>query len=141
MDVDYFKQVNDRHGHMVGDAVLLAMAQLFHEKLREVDLVARYGGEEFVILLPETDTENAIQVAERLRQALLEPILRQHGLEVTVSISFGIADAKDAEDLESLIHHADEALYSTKATRRGMVTAWVSQERLPGLTPSVGGDA
>ena len=141
MDVDFFKQVNDRHGHMVGDAVLLAVARLFHEKMREVDLVARYGGEEFVILLPETDTENAIQVAERLRLALLEPILRQNGLEVTISISFGIADAKDAADLKSLIHHADEALYSTKATQRGMVTAWASSASQVDPSPSAGGDA
>lgn len=139
MDVDYFKQVNDRHGHMVGDAVLLAVARLFQEKLREVDLVARYGGEEFVILLPETDTESAVQVAERLRQALLEPILRQNGLEVTVSISFGVADAQSAADLESLIHHADEALYSTKATQRGMVTAWVAAQAEGDASPAAGG--
>jgi diguanylate cyclase (GGDEF)-like protein len=138
MDVDYFKQVNDRHGHMVGDAVLLAVARLFNEKLREVDLVARYGGEEFVILLPETDTAAAVQVAERLRQALLEPILRQNGLEVTVSISFGVADARDAADLETLIHHADEALYSTKATRRGMVTAWGSPDQQDAFQASGG---
>ncbi len=141
MDVDYFKLVNDRHGHMVGDAVLLAVAQLFQEKLREVDLVARYGGEEFVILLPETDTAAAVQVAERLRQALLEPILRQNGLEVTVSISFGVADAGDAVDLETLIRHADEALYSTKATCRGMVTAWGSQGQGNWACPATGGEA
>ncbi len=130
MDVDFFKQVNDRHGHMVGDSVLLALAQLFHENLREVDLVARYGGEEFVILLPETDTTRAVQVAERIRQALLKPILRQRNLEVTISISFGVADANGCADLETLIHHADEALYSTKATQRGFITAWAGDVAL-----------
>ncbi len=112
-DVDHFKSVNDREGHLHGDHVLQELARLLNQSIRETDLVARYGGEEFVVLMPQTDRAGACQFSERLREVV------ESRLEVT--ISGGVAIAGENDTAESLIARADLALYSAKIAGRNRV--------------------
>ncbi|MBI5833817.1 MAG: GGDEF domain-containing protein [Armatimonadetes bacterium] len=124
MDVDLFKQYNDRRGHQAGDQVLRELADILRYGLRGTDTVARYGGEEFVCLLPETGKEEAMRLADRLREQVAEHAFL-HGHEqptgaVTISIGVGTYPG-DAGDVESLVRHADQALYRAKAAGRNRV--------------------
>ena len=121
MDVDHFKQYNDTYGHQAGDEVLRQVAQILSAHVREGDFVARYGGEEFVVVLPRTDLESAVAVAERLRRAVesAEWQLRP------VTGSFGVACIRpDMETRQELIEAADQALYQAKKNGRNRVEAW-----------------
>jgi diguanylate cyclase (GGDEF)-like protein/PAS domain S-box-containing protein len=125
LDIDHFKRVNDTYGHLAGDRVLVAVAARCKEKLREVDISARYGGEEFVFLLPETDVEGARQVADRLRAVVNDTPIDAGDKKVVISISLGVADLdEECVDIQALVRRADQALYVTKETGRGQVTAW-----------------
>lgn len=120
-DVDRFKQVNDDHGHAVGDSVLAAVAQALKRGVREVDVVGRVGGEEFVVVAPETPAREALAVAERLRHAVGERVIATpHGGEVRVTVSCGVATLSDvhARSPEELLGYADAALYRAKAHGR-----------------------
>ncbi|MGB2711804.1 MAG: diguanylate cyclase [Conexibacter sp.] len=115
-DVDHFKEVNDRSGHQVGDAVLQRVAQLLNDGKRQIDLAARVGGEEFALVLPDTDAQGAFVLAERLREALRAAFTQD---TVPITISFGIASfPAHAETAASLLHAADEALYAAKESGR-----------------------
>ncbi|GAA5166929.1 diguanylate cyclase [Viridibacterium curvum] len=121
-DLDHFKQINDRHGHLVGDVVLRQVAMRLREQLRSEDLPCRWGGEEFVILLPMTDVEMAATVAERLRKAMAgAPLHVRDGdadAHVDVTISGGITARKLGETLEECLARADRALYAAKDAGR-----------------------
>lgn len=122
IDIDHFKQVNDRWGHPAGDAVLVNVAQVLLTSSRAFDAVGRLGGEEFVVLLPRTDLAGATRLAERLRAQLAdaEILWKQQPLRVTVSI--GVALASDADDPPAqLMERADAALYRAKAAGRNRV--------------------
>ena len=116
LDIDDFKQVNDTYGHQQGDEVLAAVASVLRDHSRDIDTPARYGGEELTVVLPETDSAGAVQVGERMRQAIERlriPLPRGKGLRVTAS--FGVAAIPDtASDKEGLIASADAALYRAK---------------------------
>jgi two-component system, cell cycle response regulator len=151
-DLDHFKGINDRFGHLAGDLVLKAAARVFADNLRAHDSVGRYGGEEFVVLLPETGLEEAVRAAERLRRAIAG--LRFAGLDgLQVSISLGVAEAAgggpadfpaaaavpdgaydpSGPAVDALIHAADEALYEAKrAGRDRVVAAEASRAAVPG---------
>ncbi|MGH7568428.1 MAG: diguanylate cyclase [Gemmatimonadales bacterium] len=117
-DIDYFKQYNDRFGHLAGDEVLRRVGAILRETTRDVDCVARFGGEEFVVLMPETDADAAVQAGERLRASLADEVFR--GGKVTLSI--GVAQFPDHADLpEALLACADEALYEAKHGGRDRV--------------------
>ncbi len=118
MDVDHFKKFNDAHGHLAGDRVLAAVADVLRETTREIDTPARYGGEEFVVVLPETDMEAAVDVAERIRLLLASRIFE--GGRVTISIGVAEFPAHGA-DPEALIAAADAALYRAKDEGRNRV--------------------
>jgi diguanylate cyclase (GGDEF)-like protein len=126
LDVDWFKRVNDRYGHLVGDQVLAGVAQAIRLCLRTTDSVGRYGGEEFLACLPHTDKPGALQVAEKIRQAVETLAWEVPGLQVTVSA--GVACLSDGEDLLHQINCADAALYAAKAAGRNRVSATPVQE-------------
>ncbi|MBI4968679.1 MAG: diguanylate cyclase [Rhodospirillales bacterium] len=124
LDLDYFKRINDTHGHKVGDLVLCRMAQIFATTLREIDLPGRMGGEEFAVLLPETDAESARAVAERLRATIAEAkVVLDQGLPIDFTASIGVATAKGPDgNIDMLLSKADKALYEAKNQGRNRVT-------------------
>ncbi|NML18492.1 GGDEF domain-containing protein [Azohydromonas caseinilytica] len=117
IDLDHFKQINDRHGHDVGDAVLRAFAGQARARLRGRDLFGRLGGEEFLLLLPGVRQEQAREVTQRLRQALQPLALHQGALHY--AFSAGVAQAAPGDDMDRLIARADRALYRAKLLGRG----------------------
>ncbi|MDA8170116.1 MAG: sensor domain-containing diguanylate cyclase [Nitrospiraceae bacterium] len=123
MDIDYFKNVNDNYGHLVGSKVLVEMGQLLIRHLRELDIVARYGGDEFVVILPQTPPQRAVKTAERIRQTLEQhTFLKKEGYNLKLTASFGVASyPESAQSKEELIRFADEAMYKVKhRTRNGV---------------------
>ncbi|MCR6661767.1 MAG: diguanylate cyclase [Luteimonas sp.] len=123
VDVDHFKSVNDRYGHGMGDIVLKRIAGVLRGNVREIDLPARYGGDEFAVLLVDTDTERALQVAERIRtEVALQVFEAEPGL--TCSLSIGIAEtSSEHTTLEAWVRTADAALYRAKAAGRDRIEA------------------
>jgi diguanylate cyclase (GGDEF)-like protein len=121
-DLDWFKDVNDRHGHPSGDAVLREFAQLLQESLRDVDLAGRWGGEEFLLVLPGTDLAGGARVAVRIRQALAGRIvLSGDGSPIPVTASFGVAATPPASTAAELFSAADAALYEAKRNGKNRV--------------------
>lgn len=122
-DLDHFKRINDQHGHETGDQLLQHAAKLAQAQLRRGDLLARYGGEEFIALLPDCDDKAALALAERLRQALQQPLHRPDGSMLNLSASFGLAvqPAGLQSSLPELFSRADTALYAAKAKGRNQV--------------------
>lgn len=117
-DVDYFKQINDRFGHLAGDNALKAIARLLEEASRESDFLARFGGEEFMLLLPETDIATALALANRLRERVAGRRFLYRGQPVPLSISCGLAPFMVGDTAETLYQRADTALYRAKAVGR-----------------------
>ncbi|APW39446.1 hypothetical protein RD110_21345 [Rhodoferax koreense] len=132
LDIDRFKLINDAYGHAVGDQVLVEVSRRCRRVLRTTDILARWGGEEFVILLPNTPSDHAHQLAERLRLAVAKShqlLVQQQPVWVTVSIgAAGIAPG-EAATLEALLQTADEALYHAKNSGRDQVfsAAWAAK--------------
>jgi diguanylate cyclase (GGDEF)-like protein len=119
-DIDHFKQFNDRFGHPAGDELLQQVAQVLRESARAYDVAARYGGEEFALLLPNTALEQAVQVAERLRQQI-HAIRNPHA---PVSASFGVATYRRGTPPATLVYEADAALYRAKRNGRDQVCVY-----------------
>lgn len=130
-DIDHFKDVNDRFGHMAGDQVLCEMVRRFRENLRSSDVLARYGGEEFVILLPETNTERARLLGERLcavtEKTLIDTDAGPIGITISVGV-FGLEGGIKAPRLsfDQILDRADKALYHSKENGRNRVSVWNS---------------
>jgi two-component system cell cycle response regulator len=124
LDLDYFKSINDQHGHLVGDAILRQVGSLLAASIRTVDVAARYGGEEFVMILPETSTDGAMIFAERVRERI-----REHRFEVdanrnfhlTCSVGVATFPSQRVTSTDDLFARADEALYRAKSGGRNMV--------------------
>ncbi len=125
MDIDYFKQVNDEHGHIAGDSVLHAVVDFFGKKLRKYDSIFRYGGEEFLFCLPNTVAQEVVVIMDRLRLELSElPIkINSHG-EVRITDSFGVAIMDRDEPVTDTVEKADHALLCAKAGGRNRVCLW-----------------
>lgn len=121
VDLDNFKRINDRHGHATGDVVLSTLGHLFREQLRNSDIICRYGGDEFAVLLPETSTEEALGLGERLRSAIEEKF-RESPYEVSATIGIAGIDSGDTDNVWDLLKNADRALYSGKSGGRNRVT-------------------
>ena len=121
-DLDDFKQVNDRYGHLAGDDILRAFADVLRETVREIDVPARYGGEEFAVLLPQTDAHGTELVAERIREAMASISVKTFpGAVLRVTASFGVATFPDVATQAALLAAADEALYRAKANGKNQV--------------------
>jgi diguanylate cyclase (GGDEF)-like protein len=141
-DLDNFKQINDRHGHPIGDQVLQAVSRIFRRELRSIDLLARYGGEEIVALLPETDCSGVVRVVERLRLRLMDAIATDR-CEVRITASFGAAVSQhiNAPDVETLITCADQALLSAKQQGKDRLVIWCDRCDKAGNCPHLPPDA
>lgn len=133
VDLDHFKVINDRYGHAAGDQVLQGIARRCGEHLRKIDILGRYGGDEFAILLPETDLDDAVQAAERLRIVIAaSPVLTESNQQLTTTVSIGVATLDpnkfDEEGFpnnpfEHLLDQADQALYESKTDGRNLVSS------------------
>jgi len=123
LDLDHFKQVNDRHGHHTGDAVLVAVARLLEAHGRGADLAVRYGGEEFLLALDDTDLAGAHTLAQRLRQTVADHPWVQIAPQLAVTTSIGVADAGESLDVAGLLTLADKRLYAAKFGGRNRVVA------------------
>jgi len=125
IDIDLFKNVNNRLGHTAGDQVLIHLSQCLRSQIRASDSIGRYGGEEFVILLPETKAKNAVEVVERLRRSAEECVTDIGHTKVHITISLGVAQMdEDCQSVDELFHRADRALYLAKQNGRNRVCIW-----------------
>jgi len=121
-DIDHFKEFNDTFGHQAGDYILYSIANILTKNIRRTDIIARYGGEEFVIILPNTDLEVAVTLAEKLRVAIETTDLKYRGKLLKCTASFGVGSGFGEKMLhDTLVHQADEALYVAKGTGRNKV--------------------
>ncbi len=123
MDIDNFKKVNERFGHLVGSRVLVEMAHLLRKNLRKIDIISRYGGDEFVMILPQTPRKACFLVAERLRKAIEKKVFLVHeDYSIRLTASFGVASFPDnAKSKEDLLNIADHAMYRGKFSTKNIV--------------------
>jgi len=122
IDIDLFKDVNDAHGHLVGDEVLSMVARTIHGSLRPLDDVVRWGGEEFLVLLPNADATSLASVAERIRFLVERSWIDSEPEPIRVTVSIGGTLGSDADDADSVVARADELLYRSKHDGRNRVT-------------------
>lgn len=124
-DLDHFKQINDRHGHLIGDQALRLASQCFLQSIRESDRLGRYGGEEFLIVFPQTHLSEALEIAERCRQQLTEVELYSDTQQpVPLTASFGVYGVSDGQvDMDTLVRVADQNMYHAKQSGRNRVCA------------------
>ena len=120
IDVDRFKQINDEHGHGVGDSVLAQVAARLGGALRAEDVLGRWGGEEFVVVAERTSLAGASRLGERLREAVADAPVRVGASELRVTVSVGVA-CTTADDVRALVEQADRAMYEAKRGGRDMV--------------------
>mgnify|MGYP002713099944 CR=1 FL=1 len=131
LDLDNFKQINDRHGHIIGDCVLRSAAECAQSAIRDSDLLFRYGGEEFVVLLSNTAAAGALQVAERIRAQLVKHSAECGDYRLAVTASLGVAQLKDGESGMELLDRADTAMYRAKHAGRNRVVLVAQNETQP----------
>jgi len=125
-DIDFFKKVNDVHGHLAGDEVLRIVSRRLASGLRSTDILGRYGGEEFLVVLPETDSQGAQVLAERLREIVQAEPVETEGEFLTINISLGITELRDnTAAYAQLIAEADIALYQSKKNGRNCSTLFL----------------
>jgi len=126
IDLDHFKSINDTHGHQAGDEVLKAVAAIFDETMRTSDVLARYGGEEFVILLANTSSQDAYDIAERLRTKVAEtPFITSPTASLNITLSIGLSTLDDNRHItttQHLVSYADKAVYAAKVSGRNQVS-------------------
>lgn len=134
IDIDYFKAINDRFGHEIGDRAIVHVANLARECKRTSDVLARIGGEEFAMLLPETDLSDAQAVAERLRCEVAKCPLAEVAHSATISVGVARVD-ETMDELSDLMKMADQALYAAKRAGRNRVVCSVSEIAAPRVAP------
>ncbi len=122
IDLDHFKRINDEHGHEFGDQVLKAVAEALQQPLRSCDILGRFGGEEFILILPETTLQQAVAIAERMRQALRAAAIIKDGQTIRITATFAMTGAYESdENINDMIRRADDALYQGKRAGRDRV--------------------
>ncbi|HEY7776536.1 MAG TPA: GGDEF domain-containing protein, partial [Kineobactrum sp.] len=135
-DIDYFKRVNDRYGHVTGDHVLAHFARTLRGCVRQQDTIGRMGGEEFAIIMGGTSVEDARQMMSRVRNTMLEYPLQEGRQQVPVTASFGVAEWQHDGSIEELMMRADAALYQAKDSGRDVVTVAADRERQGMVSPA-----
>ncbi|OQA33593.1 MAG: Response regulator PleD [Betaproteobacteria bacterium ADurb.Bin341] len=140
VDLDWFKRVNDRHGHLVGDAVLKEVVMLLQSRLRDTDTLSRFGGEEFVINLRMTSGADALILAERLRTLIEEHAFSSLPAGEHLTISIGVAECRAGDDIDRWLNRADSACYEAKSTGRNRVVLFHKQTPEKNGT-AIGGNA
>lgn len=123
IDIDFFKQINDTHGHLCGDKVLIQISRIFQDCLRPYDIIGRYGGEEFCVVLPQTTLDLGIIVSERLRKTIKNYKFKYQDINLNVTISIGVTSTElnGYSNIDSLVKEADTALYEAKKNGRNRV--------------------
>lgn len=124
IDIDFFKKVNDQHGHAVGDDVLRRMIALVQQTLRGSDLFGRWGGEEFMVLMPDINITQAVEAAERIRKAVHTLVFAGEGAVFSITVSIGVAQLEPGESADNLALRADQALYGAKRAGRDRVQVY-----------------
>ena len=127
-DIDHFKKINDAHGHLVGDQVLRIAAARMLAGARKDDEIGRYGGEEFLLILQNTEITEAKDVAERVRARIKSDAMRSRNVEIHMTLSLGIAQARETDDVDTLIDRADAALYTAKLAGRDRVCSETQEQ-------------
>jgi len=141
LDLDHFKRINDRHGHAAGDHVLQAVGRILHQELRGGDLGARYGGEEFLVLLPHCAGEQALEIAERIRERIAGMRTQVDGKVLRITVSIGVSSLVAGESVATLLVRGDAALYAAKAEGRNRCVASPARpEAVLPLQPQAGVD-
>ncbi len=132
IDIDHFKHVNDSFGHPTGDEALIHLVRIIKDSVRVQDLYARFGGEEFVVLLAETSTIEAYQIAERLRERVADStlVINNNTIKMTISIGISTAIGHDNPHLETMINQADIAMYEAKNAGRNCTKTYISNTRV-----------
>ncbi len=123
IDIDFFKNVNDKYGHPAGDYILQQLSKIFFKNLRRIDTIGRYGGDEFILILPETTAEGAKTLSEKLRRLIENKVFVFEGNSIRITISIGIASFLGEKKLtkELIIKSADDALYQAKNNGRNRI--------------------
>lgn len=121
IDIDYFKHINDRHGHLIGDYILKQFCILMNSSVRAQDYFGRYGGEEFMLIVSNPNPEVTMKLVERMRKLIEEHVFKVDNKELQITISIGVAHADSKDDKVSLINRADNALYKAKTTGRNRI--------------------
>jgi diguanylate cyclase len=124
IDVDDFKDINDKFGHQIGDNVLWQIGNLIKKNIRSSDIPVRYGGDEFVILMPETDINSAKKVAEKFTDKMSKVIFKKKDEEFRVTFSIGLTCARKDDTLDSIMERVDAALYSSKRSGKNSITVF-----------------
>ncbi len=143
IDVDNFKEINERHGHLAGDVVLRECGEIMKHQLRRIDILGRYGGDEFLAILPATSTERAEAVAERLRVAISEHLFMVLKNPMHLSVSIGLWELDKTYEVspEGFIDRADRALFRAKRTGRNRVCRFIQEtEAVTSFRPTRSGD-
>lgn len=122
VDIDHFKRVNDRHGHMMGDRVIKAVARLMRQRVRKSDSLGRYGGEEFALIMPDCDGAAAAETLDKLRDAFASIMFNAEAIEFSVTLSGGVATWPEHATVDALLEAADVALYQSKNNGRNRIT-------------------
>ena len=137
LDIDHFKEVNDRYGHEGGDVALCDLARVVEGELRGSDLLVRLGGEEFAMLLPETRQEEAYALAERVRRQVAGHVVRSGVLRFTMTVSMGVAEVNRGSDdsVKGMLNRADEALYQAKALGRNRTELYTPKAEMEKTAP------
>ena len=124
LDIDHFKQINDRYGHPGGDQVLIDAVSVFQQVLRPYDTLGRIGGEEFAVFVPDADAKTALQIAERIRIAVKQWPFKYQQHDINITISIGLVNDDGRHDLQTLFKHADKALYRAKDNGRNQTICY-----------------
>ena len=128
IDIDHFKNINDKYGHQVGDEVLTEIARMLKRQCRPYDLVVRYGGEEFVVMLESLSHGSGVSTAQRIRQSIVDNPIKLGQRELRVTVSIGVIESCHLGDLDSTLRKADAALYQAKESGRNRIVTHVESE-------------